>query len=297
VKQEAQMDRLTEVFCLMDDFCQAFEPEWEKHLLANGHKKRQRPASLCLSELMTLAVLFHQLRFRQFKSFYLLYAQRYLRAEFPGLPSYQRCLELLPRCVIPLSALFDVVKGACTGITLLDSSPIAVCDNLRIARHRVFAGIAARGKSSTGWFFGFKWHIAINHRGELLSMKVTPGNVDDRKPVAFLCRKMFGRVYADKGYIAQWLVERLRQQQVAFITKVRKNMKPVQHTPFDQALLRRRSLIETVFDELKNLCQVEHTRHRSHNNFMVNLMAGIIAYCLAPNKPRMPLTSSAPACC
>lgn len=171
------MDSLTETFCLIDDFCQAFEPEWDKRLLTTGRKKRQRPTSLCLSELMTLAVLFHQLRFRQFKSFYLLHAQRYLRAEFPGLPSYQRCLELLPRCIVPLSALFDAVKGQCTGISILDSCPIAVCDNLRIARHRVFAGIAARGKSSTGWFFGFKLHIAINHRGELLSMKVTSGNV------------------------------------------------------------------------------------------------------------------------
>jgi transposase len=291
------VDSLTELFCLIDDFCQAFEPAWEKRLLAAGQKKRQRATSLCLSELMTLAVLFHQLRFRQFKSFYLLYARRFLRAEFPGLPSYQRCLELMPRCIVPLSALFDAVKGECTGISILDSSPLAVCDNLRIARHRVFAGIAARGKSSTGWFFGFKLHIAINHRGELLSMKVTPGNVDDRKPVAYLCRHLFGRVYADKGYVAQWLVERLRQQQVEFITKVRKNMKPVQRGPFDQAVLKRRSLIETVFDELKNLCQVEHTRHRSYGGFLVNLMAGIIAYCLAPDKPRLPLTSSAPTCC
>lgn len=289
------MDSLTETFCLIDDFCQAFAPEWEKRLLADGHKKRHRAASLCLSELITLAVLFHQLRFRQFKSFYLLHAQRYLRAEFPGLPSYQRCLELLPRCIVPMSALFEAVKGECTGISILDSSPLAVCDNLRIARHRVFAGIAARGKSSTGWFFGFKLHIAINHRGELLSMKVTAGNVDDRKPVAFLCRHLFGRVYADKGYIARWLVERLRQQQVEFITKVRKNMKPVERSRFDQALLRRRSLVETVFDELKNLCQVEHTRHRSYGGFLVNLMAGIIAYCLAPNKPRIPLASTAPA--
>jgi transposase len=185
----------------------------------------------------------------------------------------------------------------CTGITILDSSPLAVCDNLRTYRHRVFAGEAARGKSSTGWFFGFKLHIAINHRGELLSVKVTPGNVDDRKPVAFLCRGLFGRIYADKGYVAAWLVERLRRQQVEFITKVRKNMKPVQRTPFDQALLRRRSLVETVFDELKNLCQIEHTRHRSYGGFMVNLMGGIIAYCLMPDKPRLPLTSSAPVCC
>ena len=291
------MDSITELFCLLDDFCQAFEPEWEKHLLANGGKKRRRRACLCQSELMTLAVLFHQLRFRQFKSFYLLYAQRYLRADFPGLPSYQRCVELIPRCIVPLSALFDAVKGQCTGITIVDSSSLVVCDNLRIARHRVFAGIAARGKSSTGWFFGFKLHIAINHRGELLSMKVTPGNVDDRKPVPYLCRHLFGRVYSDKGYLSQELVARLRQQQVEFITKVRKNMKPVPRTAFDQALLRRRSLIETVFDELKNLCQVEHTRHRSYGGFLVNLMAGIIAYCLAPNKPRLPITSAAPITC
>lgn len=183
--------------------------------------------------MMTLAVLFHQLRFRQFKSFYLSYARRFLHAEFPSLPSYQRCLELMPRCIVPLSALFDVVKGDCTGITLLDSSPLALCDNY-----------ASRGKSSTGWFFGFKLHIAINHRRELLSMKVTPDNVDDRKPVAQLCRNVFGRVYADKGYVAHWLVERLRQQQVELITKGCKNMKSVQRTPFDQALLRRRPLIK-----------------------------------------------------
>ena len=171
-----------------------------------------------------------------------------------------------------------------------------MCNNLRISRHRVFAKVAARGKSSTGWFYGFKLHVAINHQGELLSIKVTPGNVDDRKPVAFLCRGLFGKVYADKGYVARWLVDLLRARQLELITKVRKNMKPVQHSPFDQALLRRRSLIETVFDELKNLCQVEHTRHRSHANFIVNLMSGIVAYCLMPNKPRLPLISSAPAC-
>lgn len=291
------MESLTEVFCLMDDFCQTFEPEWEKRLLANGTKKRRRGASLCISELMTLAALFHQLRFRQFKSFYLSYARRFLQAAFPTLPSYQRCLELLPRCIVPLSALFQRLKEKCTGITILDSSPIAMCENLRIPRHRVFAGIAARGKSSIGWLFGFKLHIAINHQGELLSMKVKPGNIDDRKPVPFLCQAVFGRVYADKGYISQALVAQLRLRQTELVTKVRSNMKPIARTPFDKALLRYRALVKTVFDELKNLCQVEHTRHRSHANFMVNLMSGIIAYCLAPNKPRIPLTSAGPVCC
>jgi transposase len=245
---------------------------------------------------MTLAVLFHQLRYRQFKSFYLSYARRFLRSGFPSLPSYYRCLELMPRYAVLLSALFEHLNGRCTGISILDSSPLAVCDNLRISRHRVFAKVAARGRSSTGWFYDLKLHITFNHHDELLSDKVTPGNIDDRKPVDFLCRKLFGRVYADKGYVARWLVDSLRARQMDFITKVRKNMKPVQHTPFDQALLKRSSLIETVFDELKNLCQVEHTRHRSPAYFIVNLMSCIIAYCLMPNKPRLSLMSSAPAC-
>jgi len=239
---------------------------------------------------------FRLLRYRQFKSFCLSYAVRFLRAEFLGLPSYHRCLELMLRCAVPLSAQFAQLKGRCTGITIVDSSPIAVCDNLRISRHRVFAKVAARGKSSTGWFYGFELHVVVNHRGELVSIKVTSGNVEDRKPLAFLCRGLFGKVYADKGYVARWLADLLRGHQLELITKVRKNRKPVQHTPLYQALLKRRSLIETVFDELKNLCQIEHTRHRSHANFIVHLIGGIVAYRLMPNKPRLSLISSAPAC-
>jgi hypothetical protein len=193
------MESLTELFCLIDDFCVQFEPAWNKRLLTDGQKHRRRQTRLQLSELMTLAVLFHQLRFRQFKTFYLAYVCRFLRKEFPDLPSYHRCVELMPRCAIPLAGLFDTLKGQCSGISIVDSTPIAVCDNLRIPRHKVFAGLAARGKSSTGWFFGFKLHVVINHRGEILSIRLTPGNVDDRKPVAGLCQSLFGKLVGDKG--------------------------------------------------------------------------------------------------
>lgn len=283
------MDSLVELFCVIDDFCQEFEPLWRRHLLTQGQKKRWRQSALSLSELMTLIVLFHQLRHRQFKRFYLDYACRHLRAEFPHLPSYSRLVELMPRCAAPLAALFDVLKGRCTGLSIVDSTPLAVCDNLRIRRHRVFRGLAARGKSSTGWFYGFKLHFTINHCGELLGIKLTPGNVDDRKPVPSLCAALFGKLYGDKGYISQWLREKLHLDGIDLITKVRKNMKPVAHSAFDQVILKRRSLIETVIDELKNLCQIEHTRHRSVANFLVNLMGGIVAYCLMPNKPCLPI--------
>ncbi len=205
-------------------------------------------------------------------------------------------LALLPRCAALMVALFETLKGRCTGLSIVDATPLAVCDNLSISRHRVFRGLAARGKSSTGWFFGFKLHLVINHRGELLAMKLTPSNTDDRKPVpslcATLCATLFGKLYGNKGYIGKALHEKLLARGVDLITKVSKNMKPVLHTLFDQALLKRRSLVEAVIDELKNLCQIEHTRHRSPVNFIVNLLGGIIAYCLMPNKPCLPVRTA-----
>lgn len=285
------MDNLTELYCLIDDFCKEFEPEFRTRLLTNGKCKRNRATCLSLAELMTLVVLFHQIRYRQFKAFYLNHVCAHLRREFPNLPSYNRCVELLPRCAVALAALFEALKGECTGISIADSTPITVCDNLRIRRHRVFKGLAQRGKSSTGWFFGFKLHAVINHCGELLSIRFTAGNVDDRVPIPDMMNGLFGKLYADKGYLSKKLSEKLRTIGIDLITKIKRNMKPVQHSGFDMALLRQRSLIETVFDELKNLTQIEHTRHRSPLNFTVNLLGGIVAYCLMPQKPSLPLQS------
>lgn len=284
------MDSLTELFCLMDDFCHLFEPTLERRLLGTGAKKRKRRSQLSLSELMTLTVLFHQLRFRQFKSFYLAYVCRHLRTEFPKLPSYQRCVELLPRCVAPLVALFEVLKGQCDGISIADATPIAVCDNRRIARHRVFADSAQRGKTSMGWFYGFKLHAIINSKGELIRLQLTPDNVDDRQPMPNLCQGLFGQLFATRAISPIGLTSTLARQDLQLITTLKKNMKPVPRTEFEKIILRRRSLIETVFDELKNLCQIEHTRHRSLFNFLVNLMAGIVACCWSDNKPALNLT-------
>lgn len=287
------MDSVTELFCVMDDFCKSFEPALERQLLSSGQRRRRRRCELALSELMTLIVLFHQIRYRQFKAFYLTHVSRYLRGEFPRLPSYQRCVALLPRCAVALTALFESLKGQCTGLSIVDSTALSVCHNARIASHRVFRDLAARGKTSTGWFYGFKLHVVINHLGELLCLRLTPGNVDDRKPVPAWAEVLFGKLFADKGYLAKWLSDFLQLHDIELITKVRKNMKPVARSAFDEALLKQRSLIETVFDQLKNLCQIEHTRHRSVTNFLVNLMAGVIAYCFSPNKPRWPVHSTA----
>jgi len=275
---------------LVDDFCRQFEPAWQRRMLSAGSKKRRRKSGPSLSELMTLTILFHQLRFRQFKSFYLNHACRCLRVEFPRLLGHQRVVDLMPRCAVPLAALFECLKGDCDGISIVDATPLAVCGNKRIPRHRVFKGKAERGKTSMGWFPGFKLHAIINSNGGLARIKLTPGNTNDRKPLPEMCKGLFGLLFADKGYVGKRLAGALHEMGIRLVTTLKKNMRPVALTAFEKALLKRRSLVETVFDELKNLCQIEHTRHRSINNFIANLMAGIVAYCLSESKPTLSLT-------
>lgn len=288
------MDKTTELFCLIDDFCQQFEPLLEQRMLGESAdiQRRRRACEMSLSEMITIVVLFHMMRGRQFKEFYRGTVCRFMTSEFSRRLSYTRFVALMPRCATVLAALFQTLKGACTGICIADSTPLAVCHNLRIERHRVFKGIAQRGKSSTGWFYGFKLHAVINQRGELLAIKVTPGNVDDRKGLLAIVSGLFGTLYADKGYIGKEFAQKMKDKGIDVVTRVRKNMKKVLHSEFDQALLRKRSLVETVFDELKNLCQIEHTLHRSLPNFAVNLLAGIVAYCLQPVKPRIAVWDS-----
>ncbi|EBI5033554.1 IS982 family transposase, partial [Salmonella enterica subsp. enterica serovar Enteritidis] len=264
------------------------------YMISDDKKHRNRQSILSLSEMTTLVILFHSMRFRQFKKFYQ-YVSIFMRREFPRLLSYNRFIELMPRCIVLLTVLFDSLKGSCSGVSVVDSTPLAVCDNLRISRHKVFDGYAERGKSSTGWFFGFKLHVIINHLGEIISARLTAGNVDDRKPVPDMASGIFGDLFGDKGYLSNSLKEKLKDMGINLITKVRRNMKKVTHTDFEKAVLSKRSVIETVFDELKNLCQIEHSRHRSINNFIVNLLSGLVAYCLMDKKPSLSISTSAPA--
>lgn len=290
------MESLVDLFCDVDDFCQVFMPVLEKHLLANGTIQRRRARSLCVSEIMTILIRFHQSHYRDFKAYYCEHVQRYLRSEFPGLVSYQRFVEYIPSALMPLCAYLRYrCFGRCTGISFIDSTPLAVCHNLRIQQHKVFAGLAQRGKSSTGWFFGFKLHLVVNDRGELLNMALTPGNVDDRKPVPKLVKDLFGKLFGDKGYVSQPLFEFLLETfGIRMVTKLRSNMKNRLMPLSEHLLLRKRSIIETIIDQLKNISQIEHSRHRSPINFLVNVLCGLIAYCHQSKKPSLGLDRCLP---
>ncbi len=281
---------LLELFCHVHDFCRVFQPQWQADLLTQRIQQRRRKRSLSLSEIMTILIWFHQSHYRDFKAFYTRYVQVHLRSEFPGLVSYTRFVEFMPSTVVPLCVYLRYCQGNCTGISFIDSTDLAVCHNRRIAQHKVFADLAERGHTSTGWFFGFKVHFVFNDEGALLACTLTPGNVDDRKPVPQLAQRLFGKLFGDKGSLSQKLREELRRTfNVQLITKLRRNMKNQLMPLADRLLLRKRAIVETIIDQLKNISQIEHSRHRSLTSFLANLLCGLIAYCHQPKKPSLQL--------
>ena len=281
--------QLITMFCDIDDFCKQFAPIFTRHLLQAGQRHRARQTGLALSEFMTILVAFHCSHYRTCKHYSLAHVAPHLRPYFPTLVSYSRFVALLPRALVPLCCYLHTRKGRCTGIAFIDATALAVCHNRRIKTHRVFAEWATRGKTSMGWFYGFKLHLIVNDEGELLAFCLTPGHIDDRKPVPQLTKQLFGQLFGDRGYISQALHDALCAQGLELLTKIRKNMQNRLMRLWDKLLLRKRALIETINDQVKNISQIEHTRHRSVTGFMVNLVAGLVAYSLQPKKPSLGL--------
>lgn len=284
-------DKIIEIFFSLDNFCNEFKNEFSKAptaQLSSIRKARNRDASLCDSEVITILIAFHNGQFRNFKHFYLHYVCVHLKKDFPGLVSYNRFIELSHRHALVFMLFLQYArKGECTGISFIDSTVLRVCHNKRIKRNKVFKGIAEVGKSTMGWFFGFKLHLIINDKGEILSFYLTKGNTDDRdvKTITKMTKEIFGRLFGDKGYISKALSDLLFGNGIQLITQVRRNMKKQALSNEEKILLRKRSVIETVNDELKNMCQVEHTRHRSISGFLLNIMGAIAAYSFFPKKP------------
>jgi len=285
---------LTEVYCKIDEFLKQFDTFIDTQFLhKDNSKKRNKKSLMNTSEILTILVIFHLSNHKCLKWFYLGYVKTHLTSEFPQTLSYTRFVEMQQSAILPMIFyMLNCGTGNCTGISFIDSTPLKVCHNRRIHQHKVFDGLAERGASSTGYFFGFKLHLVINDKGEILSFAFSKGNVDDRKPMKNknFMKRIFGKLFGDKGYISKEIKELLFVDGINLITKLRKNMKGQVLSNIDKVLLRKRSLIETVNDELKNICQIEHSRHRSFKNFFANLMSGLIAYSFLPKKPSLNIT-------
>ena len=257
--------KVTELFCIIDEFCKHFDAENAGNLLEDnsGTKRGRRQASLSDSEIMTILLYFHFGTFRNFKHYYLFFIKGTMKSYFPKAVSYNRFVELESRVFFQLMFFLNLgAFGRCTGITFVDSTMIPVCHNLRRYANKVFKGIATDGKGTMGWCHGFKLHLACNDRGEIIAFVLTGANVSDKDPNVFkvLAKRLYGKLFADKGYISQKLF-------------------------YDRMMLRKRYIIETINDMQKNTAQIVHLRHRSVNNFVMNLISALGAYCFFDNKP------------
>ena len=287
-----------EIFYDVDNYCIAFEKNCKSHFLAENTEnndsnfKMIKSKNLSLSEVMTITIYFHLSNYRTFKAYYKQYVSTVLKPYFPKLVSYNRFVELIQQTLIPLILYMTKFRtGKCTRISFIDSTTLDVCHNRRIHSHKVFKGFAQRGKSSTGWFYGFKLHLVVNDKGEILSFYLTPGNVDDRDPetIEKLTNDLFGKLFGDKGYLSKKISDILYSKGIHLITKLKKNMKNKLMLMEDKILLRKRAIIEAINDHLKNICQIEHSRHRSFTNFIVNIVSGLVAYSFLPKKPSLRL--------
>lgn len=283
--------KVTELFCVIDELCKYFESEnaGKMFLSDDGRKRRNRKASLSDSEIMTILLYFHFGSFRNFKHYYMFLIKGTLKSYFPNAVSYNRFVELESRVFFPLMFFLNLrAFGRCTGITFVDSTMIPVCHNLRRYANKVFKGMATDGKGTMGWCHGFKLHLACNDRGEIVAFLLTGANVSDKDPEVFKvpARRLYGKLFADKGYISQKLFDFLFEDGIQLVTGLRVNMKNKLMPFHDRMMLRKRYIIETINDMLKNKAQIVHTRHRSLSNFIMNLISALGAYCFFDNKPQ-----------
>src|ERR1700746_2947133 len=279
------LDQLVEVFCAVDDFCKAFQPHWEAHQISGSYQPRGPQPGLTDSEIITLLLVLHSSGFKYLKNFYNSPMGEGLRRYFPGMPCYERFVTLQKRVLVPLMCFMFSRMGRKTGIYYIASPALAVCHNRRIGRHQTFAGLAARGKTSMGWFFGFKLHLVFNHLNQIVALKLTSGNVHDTAPVEQLTQNLTGKLFGDKGYLGKKLAAALLKRGLALLTKVRKNMKALPLTLTDKLLLNARNMAETIIGHLKAFSSLNLPKHRAPLNAFLHLLAALTAYQLNPIKP------------
>lgn len=275
-------DKVIELFYDMDNFVKEMQV-----CLVDAKPKTGPAGCLSTSEMMAITALYHFSGMKCFKFYYAHFIKGVLRGYFPDAPCYQRFVAIKHRCVPWLAAFMCLLRlGEPTGTYFGDSTKLPVCHNKRAKRNKVFKGLAKSGKSSTGWFFGFKLHLIVNQFGQIVKFLLTPGNVADNNQD--LLRSMFsglkGECYLDKGYLTS-LFEELLEKGLKLITPIRDNMKNQLVCMREKLNLRKRGIIETVNGMLKEVLDICHTRHRKPENFLANLMGALVAYTYLENKP------------
>jgi len=217
------IELLISTFCRIDDFCIIYEKQLKlKQIGMDRNRKYGKAQQLAVSEIMTILIMFQITQYRNFKTYYNEFIKVYWREYFPQAPSYNRFVELMSQAILPLSCFLTYHQGERTGIYYVDATKLPVCHNLREKNHKVFDRLAGKSKTSTGWFFGLKLHLVVNNLCELVSIRVTRGNTDDRTPLLDMCKELQGMIFGDRGYVSKAKAECLAEQGLKLITTLKK---------------------------------------------------------------------------
>lgn len=274
--------KVIKLFCELDDFCSEFDKKLAERAIEIKSAQWVNRPEITMSEMICIEILYHHSGYKCFQYYYEQEVEKgYLKSYFPCAPGYNRFVQLKPRMLLYLVFYINLCRiGQLCGIYYADSTKLGVCNNRRIHSNKVFSGKATRGKTSTGWFYGFKLFLVINAFGEIMNAFFTPANVADNNFTIMLklFSKLKGWAFADKGFINQKAVEELLSKGLHLVTGIRQNMKNKLMLMEQKLLLKKRGVIESVNDILKTVCDIEHTRHRSPINALVNLYAGLCSY-------------------
>jgi len=280
---------IEEIFAQIDDFCKQNLPRIQKRCLSNKSNDRPgRKPHLSAAEIITISVNYHMSGFKNFKAYYRSLIDGQATKTMFNYVSYNRFTELRSNFITETNIfLLNYMSNKCTGISFVDSTALKVCHEKRNKWHSLFKGSAQLSKTCMGWFYGYKLHLVINHRGEIISFVLSEARASDinRNVIGTLVKNIHGKLFGDRGYISQVLRKELALKGISLITFLKKGMKPKLLHLQDRILLRKRVIIEGVFNILKHKIELEHTRYRSRESFISNVLYALMAYTFQPNKP------------
>jgi len=282
--EKMNINTIIETYVKVDDFFQSLT---KLNIPSYPLRKRKSKSRLNLSEKVCISLLYHLSGFNCFKNFYNYEILQNRKDCFPDAVKYNTFIEYQDEISYYLYIfLHKLTKKKGGLINFVDSTSLRVCHPKRIHQHKVFKGLASRGHTSLGFFYGFKLHLIINETGDIAGFSLTKGNIDDRKGLKTINSILYGNLYGDKGYISKDLEDFYQRIGVNYKTKKRKNMK--RKTPFiDKFFLRKRGLIETVIGQIKDMANLNYTKHRSLKGFLRNILSVLVAYQLKKRKPKM----------
>lgn len=279
-------EKLIELYIEVDDLYKSFIAY--KQTRGDYVKRRKVSADLSGPEVCTILVNYNYSGYKCFEYYYREFIRKDYRGYFPDAPCYETFLGYIPKAadLIYLWLLHSTAGSKRTGMYFIDSKKLEVCHLRREKSHKVFKGVARKGKTSTGWFFGLKVHLVINNLGQIVSFDLTPGNVADNNQELLqkLLGKLDGVCVGDKGYLTK-LFAFFFENGLHLVTKPRKNMKKKPVEDKFNRLINKRAVVESVFDILATVCDIEHSRHRSPVNAAVHIFSALIAYQYMEQKP------------